>query len=164
MIIRSYACLNRRCRFEFDSEGDFPPCPRCRGIRVQWVPKPVAINSSRTAAIDKTARELAADFGLTDFRSPQPGRAAMPAPPISNPERPPAGRDGNMFEPARGWRIKLPDEALAGGGHAVCAPTGVTAKIKVDPNAGGLPATNWGPDRIRANTRIEGTHRARIPR
>ena len=157
MIIRSYSCLNRHCRHEFDSDGDFPPCPRCRGLRVQWVPRPVAINSSRTAAIDATARQLAADFGMTNFRSPQAGQPAALAPT-------PSGRD-NVFEPQKGWRIAMPDDALQGQGHAVCAPTGVTAKVKVDPNSGGLKENpGYGLDRMCANTRIEGTHQGKIQR
>lgn len=158
-IKRSYSCLNRRCRYEFDSDGDFPPCPRCRGLRVQWVPKPVAINSSRTAAIDTTVRELASDFGLSNFRSPTPGQAAVA------PGATASASDGNYFEPQKGWRIKLPDAALSGAGHAVCAPAGVTAKIKVDPNGPALsPNPNFGPDKLRAATTIEATHRGRIPR
>jgi hypothetical protein len=124
---------------------------------VQWVPKPVAINSSRTAAIDSTVRELASDFGLSNFRSPAAGQAALAAPTSSS--------DGNYFEPQKGWRIKLPDAALSGAGHAVCAPAGVTAKIKVDPNGPALaPNQNFGPDKLRAATTIEATHRGRIPR
>lgn len=166
MIIRSYACLNRRCRHEFDSDGDFPPCPRCRGLRVQWVPRPVNINTSRTAAIDKTARELAADFGLTNFRSPVAGQAAMPPPAIPHPAASAAPSNGETtFEPQRGWRINLPADALTGAGKAVCAPTGVTAKIKVDPNAGALAEDpRYSMQRIRANTRVEGQHAVRIPR
>jgi hypothetical protein len=163
MIIRTYSCLNRHCRHEFDSDHDFPPCPRCRGLRVLWVPKPVAIRSSVTSAIDKTARELAADFGMSNFRSPVAGQAAMPPPPAATNKR-------NTFEPQKGWRIDLPDEALSGAGHAVCAPANVTAKIKVDPNAGALPPSTLAPpalrspDALRQNTRIEGTHRGRIER
>jgi hypothetical protein len=127
------------------------------------VPKPVAIRSNLTTAIDKTARELAADFGLTNFRSPQVGQAAMPPPSAPSAKR-------NTFEPQKGWRIDLPDEALSGAGHAVCAPANVTAKIKVDPNAGALPPSSFGPadlrspDALRQNTRIEGSHRGRIER
>lgn len=162
MVIRTYSCLNRRCRHEFDSAGDFPPCPRCRGLRVQWVPRPVNINSSRTAAIDQTARQLAADFGMTNFRSPVAGQAAMP--PIA------ASGNRNVFEPQQGWRIEVPDDALTGQGRAVCATTGVTAKVKVDPNAGALPPTTLGPaairapDALRAATRIEAAHKGTIPR
>lgn len=166
MIIRTYSCLNRRCRHEFDSDGDFPPCPRCRGLRVQWVPRPVNINSARTAGIDATARQLAADYGLTNFRSPQPGQPAIPpARPAPPQPPPPASGRANVFEPQQGWRITLPDDALQGAGHAVCAPTGVTAKVKVDPNAGSLKENpGYGLNRMREHTRIEGTHQARIPK
>lgn len=157
MIIRTYSCLNRRCRHEFDSDGDFPPCPRCRGLRVQWIPKPVNINSERTRRIDATGRQLATDFGLTNFRTPQAGQAAVAAPT--------AGKEPNIFEPLPGWRIAVPDAALQGRGAALCAPTGVTSKVKVDPNAGGLKENpGFGIDRMRAVTQIEGTHTARIPK
>ena len=119
---------------------------------MQWVPRPVAIRSSSMAAIDATARQLADDYGLTNFHSPEFGQPAVrksaPAP-AKNIERGP-----NTYEPQPGWRINLPD-------HAVCAPTGVTAKVKVDPNAGALkePDQKTGMNAMRANTRFEGTHR-----
>lgn len=159
MIIRTYSCLNKNCRNEFDSAADHPPCPRCRGRRVQWVPRPVAINSARTASIDKTARELAADFGMTNYRSPEFGKPAIVAKPTAGPAT------GDLpYEPMKGWRMNMPASALSGGGHAVCGPTGVTAKIKVDPNGGPLKESNprLGMDAIRANTRIEGTHRGKV--
>lgn len=153
MIVRTYACLNRNCRHEFDSTADFPPCPCCRGLRVQWVPKPVAIRGASMAAIDQTARELAADFGLTNFRSPEIGQPAV-RPPVAN-------KQHNTFEPMPGWKIELPDGALTGAGAAVCMPTGVTAKVKVDPNAGGLKEADpkMGLDAMRAATTFEGRHR-----
>src|SRR6516225_11827006 len=154
--IRTFSCLNRRCQFTFDSEFDHPPCPHCRGLRVQWVPRPVAIASGRSAAIDKTARELAADFGLSNFRSPVAGKSAI-APPA--PATPPPQRGEPMtFEPLPGWRVKMPDSALQGTGHAICTTTGVTAKVKVDPNAGALSETAnpaMSIRAMRAATRIE---------
>ena len=154
MVRRSYSCLNRRCQSEFDSEQDHPPCPACRGLRVQWIPKPVAIRSAQTTQTDKTVRELAADFGLSNFRSPQRDqRAKMPL--HSN------NGDTTVFEPQKGWRLPMPASALTGQGHAVCGPTGVTAKIKVDPNAGALKESDprYGLGAMRAATRIEGSHR-----
>ena len=158
MVIRSYSCLNRRCQTEFDSSGDFPPCPRCRGLRVQWVPRPVAIRSSATTAIDATARQIATDYGLTNFATPERGKPAIRPAPGPQPTHSPHRGEPNVFEPQPGWRVKLPDNVLAAN-QAACMPAGVTAKIKVDPNAGALNQTNWGTDRIRNNTRIEGTHR-----
>lgn len=147
MVWRTYSCLNRRCRNEFNSDADHPPCPRCRGLRVQWIPKAFGINSTRTAAIDKTARELAADFGLTNFRSPQAGRSAVDLPP-------PAGPDAGTFEPVPGWRVKLPAAALSGAGAAFCAPTGVTAKVKAEIGRAVPADKNLG-----AASRIEGSWR-----
>lgn len=159
MITRTYSCLNRRCQTEFDATADHPPCPRCRGLRVQWVPKPVAINSGATRQIDHTAARLAADFGMSNFRSPSRGKpaslAAAPAP---------VSAERNVFEPMPGWRINLPAAALSGAGAAVCAPTGVTAKVKVDPNAGPLKETNpaTGMAALRAATVIEARHAGKV--
>ena len=158
MIIRSYSCLNRRCQLTFDSELDHPPCPNCRGLRVQWVPRGFGIKSDRTTQIDKTARELAADFGMTNFRTPAPGQSAIaPRPQPTATFKSPGKNERNVFEPMPGWRISLPDDALQGAGHAVCAPTGVTAKIRVDPNQGALKADPRVD--MRSVTRIEASHR-----
>ena len=149
MIIRTYSCLNRRCQATWDSELDHPPCPHCRGLRVQWVPRGFGIKTDRTSQIDKTAASLASDYGMTNFHSPELGKAAV---------RRAFPKTTNMtFEPSPGWRIDIPDSALQGSGHAVCAPTGVTAKIKVDPNSGPLKADPRVD--MRSITRIEGSHR-----
>jgi hypothetical protein len=159
LIVRTYACLNRNCRHEFDWQhhdgatgGAFPACPRCRGLRTQWIPKPVALRSAATSTTDAISRQLAADFGLTNFASPEPGRPAV---------RTPASGGKNTFEPSPGWKIDLPDSALTGSGHAICAPTGVTAKVKVDPNAGALKENdpNMGMAALRRATTIAGAHR-----
>jgi hypothetical protein len=133
---------------------------------VQWVPRAFGIKSDRTTQIDKTARELAADFGMHNFRSPELGKPAIdkptahPATSQTSWRTPPAGTP-NVFEPMPGWRIQIPDYALQGQGHAVCAPTGVTAKIKIDPNSGPLKESNpqMSMARMRAATRIEGSTR-----
>jgi len=149
MVIRSYTCLNRNCRNEFDSSEDHPPCPRCRGLRVQWLPRPVNINSrGRAAAIDKTVRELVEAHGMTDFRSPQRGESVM-----KRPTPPPSG-EAHAFEPQPGWRINMPDSAMQGRGHAVCATTGVTAKVAV-PFDRAVPASKT----LGAASRIEGSYR-----
>ena len=163
MIVRTYACLNRHCRHEFDHAGGggggFPPCPRCRGLRTQWIPRPVAIRSPATTHADTIARQLAADFGMTNFASPQVGRAAIRGRPGYTTTPQPNGP--MTYEPQPGWRVNMPAEALAGDGKAFCAPTGVTAKIKVDPNAGALKESDprMSMNAMRANTKIEGSHR-----
>ena len=161
MIIRTYSCLNRRCQATWDSELDHPPCPHCRGLRVQWVPRGFGIVSDRTTAIDKTAASLASDYGMTNFASPQAGKAAIRRAPDQ--PRPLAAGAPMSFEPSPGWRIALPDSALQGQGHAVCMTTGVTAKVKVDPNSGPLKESNpqMSMRAMRAATRIEGSHKGK---
>jgi hypothetical protein len=153
-ITRTFSCLNRNCQTEFDSSEDYPPCPRCGGLRCKWLPKPVAINSGATAAIDLTARQLAEDHGLTNFNTPQLGRPAVNLPAMN-------GETAGSFEPMPGWKINLPAAALSGGGTSVCMPTGVTAKIKVDPNAGPLKESDGrtGMAALREATRFEGRTR-----
>jgi hypothetical protein len=144
---RSFSCLNRRCRYEFTTDADHPPCPRCRGLRVQWVPKSFGINTARTASIDKTARDLASDFGLTNFRTPEAGRAAVALPAST-------GQTAGTFEPQPGWKINIPAAALTGHGSAVCMPTGVTAKVKVDFNQRAEASKTLG-----AGSQIQGSYR-----
>lgn len=158
MIIRTYSCLNRRCTYQFDSTENHPPCPRCGGLRVQWVPGKFGIRTAGTVKADNAARQLADDFGLTNFNSPRRGEPAMPkhaAPP------PPQNGSGISYEPQKGWRVQLPEQVLQTG-SSYCAPTGMTSKVTVDPNAGKLSQTNWGTDRLAANTRIEASHKGRI--
>jgi len=159
MIIRTYSCLNRRCQFEFDADSDFPPCPRCRGLRVKWIPRGFGIVSDRTTQIDGTAANLAANAGLTNFHTPARGRAAVrPAQAALMPSVPQAGAP-MTFEPMPGWRITMPDSALQGRGHSVCMTTGVTAKVKVDPNQGPLKADPRVD--LRGMTKIEASHRGK---
>lgn len=125
MIIRSWACLNRHCINQFDGEGEFPPCPKCGGMRVKWVPRPVAIRSAKTTQIDRTVAQLTATYGDKDYRSPR--RHESVAPKIN-----PATTPGKTrrFEPMTGWAVDLPLDA-AGNPASICAPTGVTAKLPI---------------------------------
>jgi len=148
MVTRAYSCLNRNCRNEFNSEADHPPCPRCRGLRVQWLPKPFGINKG-SASIDRTVRQLAEDYGMKDFRSPQRGQQVkIPTAVTAN------GRQAGTFEPQKGWRIPMPESALSGAGHAVCAPTGVTAKVSVAFDQKVAASKTLG-----AGSQIEGSYR-----
>jgi hypothetical protein len=148
MIIRTYGCLNRNCQHEFTSDGDFPPCPRCRGIRVKWVPGAFNVGGKGNAKdVDAIARGLADDYKLTNFRTPEVGRSAV-ALPQGN------GKTAGTFEPQQGWKIPMPESALTGQGHAVCAPTGVTAKVTVNQNQV-MPASKT----LGAGSRIEGSFR-----
>jgi hypothetical protein len=124
MIIRTWFCLNRWCKTTFDGEGDHPPCPRCGGIHVQWVPKPVAIRSEKTKQIDRTVAQLTGTYGDKDYRSPR--RHERMAPPVNPTVTPGKTR---RFEPVKGWAVELPLDQN-GAPVGICAPTGVTAVQK----------------------------------
>ena len=124
MVTRTWACLNRHCQSQFDAEADYPPCPRCRGIKVKWVPRPFGIIGQHTKAADRQAENLASDFGLKNFRSPATGANNMlprsvPAPSHSVPYAAPG---------MPGWKADLPADA-AGNVLSSCVTTGVTAKL-----------------------------------
>jgi len=127
-ITRSYVCLNRNCQHEHTSADDYPPCPRCGGLRSKWLPKPFAI--SRVAAgIDQTVKEITnndsigRDLGtpMTNFRTPERGLPARMRMPIN--EMP-----GNPALPYRG--LKLPDACFQGRGNSYCGTTGQTAPLR----------------------------------
>jgi len=67
-------CKNSRCGTLFHSFDANPPCPRCGCVRVGWQPGGGHVFSERTRNADRTVRNLAADFGMTDFNSPSPSR------------------------------------------------------------------------------------------
>ncbi|HZP77542.1 MAG TPA: hypothetical protein VFB45_15465 [Pseudolabrys sp.] len=77
MVTRTYACLNRNCRNEFDSEANHPSCPRCKGLRVKWVPKGFAI-MKKAPGYDATIRTLTDRAGLTNMNEPRHGERAAP--------------------------------------------------------------------------------------
>src|SRR5262249_39389150 len=104
------------CLAEFDSDGDHPPCPNCGGLRVKWLPRPVAIGKV-AGGIDRDVRELADTYGMSDIRSPQRDRAAVvTAPSVGQPAA------GLPFQPTQGWGMNLPAQALMGNGSSVCSP------------------------------------------
>jgi hypothetical protein len=127
VIIRSWCCLNRHCVHQWDGEGDHPPCPRCGGLRVKWIPRPVAFKSERTKEIDRTVSQLTATYGDKNYRSPR-SRESM-APRI-NPV--PVSGKTMRFTPTGmvGWSADLPIDQN-GNPVPVCTTTGVTAKLPI---------------------------------
>jgi hypothetical protein len=128
VIVRSWACLNRHCVNVFDmADADFPPCPRCGGLRVKWVPRPIAIKSEKTKQIDRTVTQLTETYGDKNYRSPRKHEATAPK---VNPTVTPG--KSMTFSPAGmpGWKTEVPLDAK-GAPAAICAPTGVTASLTV---------------------------------
>lgn len=126
-VTRTYECLNRHCRRQFNSTANHPPCPRCRGIHVKWVPGTFAI-LAKAPAVDRTVRDLAETQDVKNFRSPKRGRGvALPRAPV------PASSGRTMpFTPtgASGWTAQVPVDAK-GAPIAACVPTNVTAPLPI---------------------------------
>jgi hypothetical protein len=136
MVIRSWCCLNKNCVHQWDGEGEYPPCPRCGGIRVRWVPKPVAIRSEATKKIDMTVNQLVSTYGDKNYRSPRTHESVAPR---VNPVQTPGKTQ--RFQPAgmAGWAVDMPVDAN-GQPVSVCAPTGVTAKLPIAADRLGVKA------------------------
>jgi hypothetical protein len=69
-------CLAKTCGKTFTASSVDARCPSCRGKRTRWVPGGFGI-SKASKAIDKATRDLAADFKLTDIRTPERGLPAI---------------------------------------------------------------------------------------
>lgn len=135
MITRSYTCLNRNCLNEFDSTEDHPPCPNCGGLRVKWLPRPVAIGRV-AGSIDKDVRALADTYGMADINSPQRDRAAtvtraQPTGPVL------------PFQASQGWNMSLPAACLARNGASYCEPVNYGA---LPPLQQKVPGPQWKPN------------------
>jgi hypothetical protein len=137
-VYRTFVCLNRNCQHEHTSDRDFPPCPRCGGLRSKWLPKPFAISKVR-AGIDQTVKELtnddhkARELGIkpmTNFNTPERDRPARIKEPINYAQRDPM----LPFAPnggQHGFGLNLPRECFMGNGKAYCGTTGTSAPVKV---------------------------------
>lgn len=114
-------CLKKGCGRTFTASSPESPCPKCRGKLTRWIPAGIAI-SSKARGIDSVTRQLAADYGLTDIRSPERGLGA-----IRTPE--PVRTVDYQVPNAPGWAMKIPVGA-DGKAAAACAPVGVNVKFK----------------------------------
>lgn len=129
MINRTWFCLNRHCKHEFTlADTDHPPCPRCGGIHVRWVPKPIAIRSAATTKADRTVTEMHAQLGDKNFNSPRMGeRMAPKVNPTPVPGR--TQKFAPVGAPGAGWAVDMPLDQNGQMTGSYCGPTGVTAKV-----------------------------------
>lgn len=152
MIIKSWACLNRYCLKVFDSsDGDYPPCPRCGGLKVKWVPRPVAIKSAATAQIDRDVQALKEVYGDKSYRTPRRGESVAPR------ANQAVGNRAQRYTPMAGWTADVP---LDGNGNfmAHCAPTGVTSKVSAKVGQR-VPVTSVAGKQLGVGGNIEASHR-----
>src|SRR5215475_10871001 len=79
MISRDWRCLAASCGSVFHSYDANPECPQCGNVRVTWVPGGGHV-MAKAPGIDRTVRQLADNYGMSDVNSPSPSRLnrAMP--------------------------------------------------------------------------------------
>lgn len=128
MATRTFACLNRRCKNEFDSQRDHPPCPLCQGLKVKWVPKGFAIVSKSTG-YDATIKTLADRAGLTNVNDPRAGQRAAPHAPnaVKYVEQKFGSFSGKVGLDARGAPVPT------------CLPNGMTDTVAIQVTSGQQP-------------------------
>ena len=73
-VLRSWCCLNARCKAQFDAWDPNPECPQCGCVRVSWIPGGGHVASMR--GIDAQVRQLASSYGMKDINSASPSRLA----------------------------------------------------------------------------------------
>jgi hypothetical protein len=130
-VLRSWSCLNRRCRHEFDSGEPAPDCPKCGNVRVSYVPGGGHVLSGRTRSLDSTVRQQADRYGFSDLNSPSASRLNRAAPRARAPN--PATLMGTKhFAPGFSADVY--------SGNATCAPS------------------LSGPTNFRATTSLVGDH------
>jgi len=152
MRVMSFGCLNRNCLNEFTTQvhnEQFPPCPRCGGLKVKWVPGGFAIKSATTQNIDRTVAELRETYGDKNYRSP--ARDESMAPKVN----PSMGSHAWDYKPnnGMGWGGRIPLDAN-GRPVAACVPSGVSAPLSVQQNIAGPRSSRLG-----AASQIEGSYR-----
>ena len=110
LISRDFICLNRACAHQFHSyDRDGVECPRCGCVRVNWIPGGGHIGT--TGNVDRTVRQLADSYGMTNVNTPSPSRLnrAMPKhymPPADGPVVNFGGFSmptNSRFQPTSGW-------------------------------------------------------------
>ncbi|HWS65698.1 MAG TPA: hypothetical protein VN325_23310 [Steroidobacteraceae bacterium] len=133
MIYRSWFCLNKHCKSEFTvADADHPPCPRCGGLHVRWLPKPFGIKSERTKQADKAVKEVIETYGDKNYVSPTRYERMEPR---HNPI-PIKGQTRKYVAPGMdGWAAEIPVDKNGHYFSSYCAPTGVTAPVSAALNA-----------------------------
>lgn len=156
-VKRNWLCLNARCAAEFEAWEDYPACPTCQCVRVQWIPGGGHVAGTARAA-DAELRTLADNYGLSDLVSAKRGERAKPA---VRQHAVTGGREAAVqFAP--GFAAVPYARDSQGHAHAVCQPSMQNVNFKTKLGAGlPLGPGKLGHKSIATNTRIEGSHRGR---
>ena len=112
-VLRTFGCLNAKCGHQFDSWNAAPDCPKCRGLRVHWVPRGGNILGEKTKHNDRTLKSVADRFGLTDMGQHGGTHAGERAEP--NRRTPPKTLP---YTPAPGFKVPFAENGRSTAGWA----------------------------------------------
>ena len=154
-IVRSWACLNKRCGQTFDAWEPFPECPRCHGVRVQWIPGGGHVAGTAKGA-DSELRALTDAFGLTNLKSAREGEAAK----VLATQPAPSNDRHHAMQFAPGFAQVPYAMDRTGKVHSVCAPSmqNVNFKTKLSTDVA-LGSGKMGFDAPQRHTHIQARHR-----
>jgi hypothetical protein len=74
----TWGCLNVECHRVFSTHDRNPVCPHCGNVRVVPAVPTFAIQHASTGHADRTLRDVAQNFKLTNLRSAREGEMAHP--------------------------------------------------------------------------------------
>jgi len=147
-IIRSWQCQNSRCAQEFTAWEQYPACPGCGCVRVQWIPGGGHVQGTAKAA-DAELRALADCFKMTDINSAHRDERAKPKlAPQHN-----AGRSVPNVQFAPGFTAPINPNA------AQCLPSTSTVNFKTRVAQGQRLAASRSVPGVQAGTAIEASYR-----
>ena len=128
-VTRSWACLNRNCKHEFDSGLEAPLCPSCGGSPCKWVPK--AVNIGKVApSIDNNLARLASEHKFSNLVSAKEGEQARPQPAYAS-----AGDVTQVVQTPFGG-VSAPMDMTRVSARPFTAPRSGTCAVKDGPRGG----------------------------
>lgn len=157
MIVKSWLCLNKWCVHEYTmADADHPPCPRCGGLHVRWVPKPVAIRSAATQKADRTVAQMQKQYGDKNFNSPRMHERM--APQVNPTVTPGKTQHFAPASPLPGFALDVPVGPSGAIEQCYCGPTGVYSKVSA-PIGARAGITKVGGKGIGVGGKFEASHR-----
>lgn len=119
-ILRTWMCLNARCKAQFDSWEANPECSKCGCVRVSWMPGGGHV-SKDMRRLDASLNSLAKSYGMGNINSPSPSRLNRAMPKLE-----PRIADGPVLNFAPGFAAPFNR-----GGLATCEPSHQRVDFKV---------------------------------
>lgn len=141
-VVRSYKCEDHGY---FDGWNEDNACPHCGVACKQVFIKPFAIKSGRTKNADKTLRQLATDYNMTNIKSTREGESQAGTYRHGNTPEPKQPRPGDAVMWGNAGNYSM-DSLLRGGGPQSVKGEATGFNPKDMGNLSGPKAASYTPD------------------